>query len=68
VSFVLLSSRFACVSEEAHAYPTNFIAMLEEWIECLSLRGEQLTLCLARAYMPHLINGQPRAQGTCHAH
>ncbi len=54
--------------EEAHAYPTNFNAMPEEWIECLSLRGEQLTLCLARAYMPHLINGQPRAQGTCHAH
>src|SRR5258708_27498900 len=54
--------------EEAHAYPTNFNAMPEEWIERISLRGEQLTLCLARAYMPHLINGQRRAHGTCHAH
>jgi NTE family protein len=42
--------------EEAHAYPTNFNAMSEEWIERLSLRGEQLTLCLARAYMPDLID------------
>jgi NTE family protein len=41
--------------EEAHAYPTDFNAMPEEWIERLSLRGEQLTLCLARAYIPHLI-------------
>jgi NTE family protein len=42
--------------EEAHAYPTDFNAMPDEWIERLSLRGEQLTLCLARAYIPHLIN------------
>src|ERR1700734_3528780 len=41
--------------EEAHAYPTNFSAMPDEWIDRLSLRGEQLTLCLARAYMPDLI-------------
>jgi NTE family protein len=41
--------------EEAHAYPTNFSAMPDEWIERLSLRGEQLTLCLARAYIPDLI-------------
>lgn len=41
--------------EEAHAYPTNFSAMPEDWIERLSLRGEQLTLCLARAYIPDLI-------------
>ena len=41
--------------EEAHAYPTNFSAMPEEWIERLSRRGEQLTLCLAQAYIPHLI-------------
>jgi NTE family protein len=41
--------------EEAHAYPTDFNAMTEEWIDRLSLRGEQLTLCLARAYVPHLI-------------
>lgn len=41
--------------EEVHAYPTNFDAMADEWIDRLSLRGEQLTLCLARAYVPHLI-------------
>lgn len=42
--------------EEAHAYPTDFNAMSDEWIERLSMRGEQMTLCLARAYIPHLIN------------
>jgi NTE family protein len=42
--------------EEAHAYPTDFSAMPGEWIERLSLRGEQLTLCLARAYIPDLIS------------
>ena len=41
--------------EEAHAYPTDFNAMPSEWIDRLSLRGEQLTLCLARAYIPDLI-------------
>lgn len=41
--------------EEAHFYPTNFNSMSEEWIERLSLRGEQLTKCLAEAYVPHLI-------------
>ena len=41
--------------EEAHSYPTNFNAMSMDWIDRLSLRGEQLTLCLARAYIPHLI-------------
>lgn len=41
--------------EEAHAYPTDFSAMPVEWIDRLSLRGEQLTLCLARAYIPDLI-------------
>jgi NTE family protein len=42
--------------EEAHSYPTNFNAMPIDWIDRLSLRGEQLTLCLARAYIPHLID------------
>ena len=42
--------------EEVHAYPTNFNAMSPDWIDRLSLRGEQLTLCLARAYIPHLIS------------
>jgi NTE family protein len=41
--------------EEAHAYPTDFYAMPKDWIDRLSLRGEQLTLCLARAYFPDLI-------------
>jgi NTE family protein len=41
--------------EEAHFYPTDFNAMPTEWIDRLSLRGEQLTLCLARAYLPNLI-------------
>lgn len=42
--------------EETHLYPTNFDAMPAEWIDRLSLRGEQLTSCLARAYIPNLIN------------
>jgi NTE family protein len=41
--------------EEAHAYPTDFNAMSDEWIERLSSRGEQLTVCLARAYLPDLV-------------
>jgi NTE family protein len=44
--------------EEAHTYPTDFKAMPSEWIDRLSLRGEQLTLCLAKAYIPDLI-GEP---------
>jgi NTE family protein len=42
--------------EEVHAYPTNFSSMTEEMIDRISLRGEQLTMSLARAYMPELIN------------
>lgn len=38
--------------EEAHCYPTDFSAMPAEWIDRLSLRGEQLTLCLAKAHIP----------------
>jgi NTE family protein len=41
--------------EEAHAYPTDFNALPDEWIERLSTRGEQLTMCLARAYLPELV-------------
>ena len=41
--------------EEAHSYPTDFNAMPDEWIERLSSRGEQLTTCLARAYLPELV-------------
>lgn len=45
--------------EEAHSYPTDFNAMSTEWIDRLSLRGDQLTTCLARAYIPHLIDDPP---------
>ncbi|WP_368508672.1 hypothetical protein [Bradyrhizobium lupini] len=41
---------------DAHLDPTGFNAMQREWIDRLSTRGEQLTLCLARAYIPHLID------------
>jgi NTE family protein len=41
--------------EDAHTYPTDFNAMPTEWVDRLSLRGEQLTLCLARAYIPDWI-------------
>jgi NTE family protein len=41
--------------EEVHTYPTDFNAMPSEWIDRLSLRGEQLTLCLSHAYIPDLI-------------
>ncbi|MGA8610655.1 MAG: hypothetical protein WB760_02855 [Xanthobacteraceae bacterium] len=41
--------------EEAHSYPTNFNAMTPDWIDRLSERGEQLTLCLAQAYIPEFI-------------
>jgi NTE family protein len=46
--------------EEAHSYPTDFNAMSRDWIDRLSLRGEQLTLCLAREYIPHLIDEHAR--------
>jgi NTE family protein len=54
--------------EEAHAYPTNFNAMPAEWIERLSLRGEQLTLCLAQAYIPDLIREVSPEEEVRHAH
>ena len=54
--------------EEAHAYPTDFSAMPDEWIERLSLRGEQLTLCLARAYIPDLIRDVSPGEERRHAH
>lgn len=40
--------------EDAYAYPTDFSAMSAEWIERLSIRGEQLTLALMREHAPHL--------------
>jgi NTE family protein len=53
--------------EEAHTYPTDFNAMPDEWIERLSLRGEQLTLCLARAYIPDLIREVSLGENGRHA-
>jgi NTE family protein len=37
---------------DAIRYPTNFAAMPEEWIDKLSLRGEQLTQILIEQYLP----------------
>ncbi len=39
---------------EVIAYPTDFAAMSEEWIDRLSSRGEQLTRCLLAQYLPEL--------------
>jgi NTE family protein len=41
--------------EQAHAYPTDFAAMAPEWIERLSLRGEQLTKALLAEHLPSLM-------------
>lgn len=40
--------------EKAYAYPTDFFAMSEEWIERLSRRGEQLTKALVAEHAPEL--------------
>ena len=40
--------------EEAYAYPTDFSAMSEEWIDRLSRRGEQLTRALIDEHAPEL--------------
>ncbi|WP_084175163.1 patatin-like phospholipase family protein [Afifella pfennigii] len=51
--------------EEAFAYPTDFSAMSEEWIDKLSRRGEQLTKALVAEHMPSLRDssqlGKPEA-------
>ncbi|MEX0283321.1 MAG: patatin-like phospholipase family protein [Paracoccaceae bacterium] len=50
-------ARLACppddlvTREEAYAYPTDFSAMPEKWIEKLSRRGEQLTAALVREHL-----------------
>jgi hypothetical protein len=38
--------------------------MLDEWIDRLSLRGEQFTLCLARAIKQSLDRAHSRRGGT----
>lgn len=42
--------------EEGYAYPTDFFAMSEVWIDRLSRRGEQLTRALIEEHAPDLIN------------
>ncbi|MBS63156.1 MAG: patatin [Salinisphaera sp.] len=48
--------------EEVDAYPTNFNAMSDVWIDRLSKRGEQVTLAVLRQHNPELVEnrGQPR--------
>ena len=48
--------------DEAYAYPTDFSAMPEEWIDKLSRRGEQLTKALIAEHHPEMLpdNGVSR--------
>ena len=41
--------------EEAYAYPTDFSAMPEEWIDKLSRRGEQLTKAVIAEHHPEIL-------------
>ncbi len=41
--------------EEAYAYPTDFSAMPDEWIDKLSHRGEQLTKALIAEHHPEML-------------
>jgi NTE family protein len=41
--------------ETVIGYPTNFSSMPDDWIERLSKRGEQLTLCVIRQHAPELL-------------
>lgn len=41
--------------EEAYAYPTDFLAMSEDWIDRLGRRGEQLTKALLAEHAPELM-------------
>ena len=43
--------------EEAYAYPTDFSAMPDEWIEKLSRRGDQLTRALVAEHWPEAADG-----------
>jgi NTE family protein len=55
-------SRLACAPpdlvkrEEVDAYPTNFNAMTDEWVDRLSKRGEQVTLAVLKEHHPELCN------------
>lgn len=41
--------------EEVDAYPTDFRAMSDDWIERLSKRGEQVTLAVLQEHHPELL-------------
>lgn len=41
--------------EEVYAYPTDFFAMSEDWIDRLGRRGEQLTKALIEEHAPELM-------------
>ena len=47
--------------EEAYAYPTDFSAMPGEWIDKLSLRGEQLTKALIAEHHPEIVSDRGMA-------
>jgi NTE family protein len=42
--------------EEVDAYPTDFKAMSDVWIEKLSTRGEQVTLAVIKEHHPELLS------------
>jgi NTE family protein len=44
--------------EEAYAYPTDFSAMSDGWIDRLAKRGEQLTRALIQEHAPELVGNQ----------
>lgn len=44
--------------EDAYAYPTDFSAMPDEWIEKLSLRGEQLTRAVIAEHWPEVLEAR----------
>lgn len=44
--------------EDVINYPTNFAAMSDEWIDKISMRGEQLTRALISYYLYDLLNNQ----------
>ena len=60
--------RTSCAGRRRMPIRPTFSAMPDEWIERLSLRGEQLTLCLARAYIPDLIREVSPGEERPHAH
>jgi NTE family protein len=59
--------------EQVAGYPTNFSAMPDQWIDKLSMRGEQLTLAVIREHTPDLLpmasqNATQEISPTCACH